>query len=114
MKVEVIEIENMNAEGAKSQGCLRAYATIKIGELIIYRVKLVKQPGQKAYVTAPQFEFYGNGHVKYIPILKWPQEWHEQIFTAVYDAYRASRDIKEAEEVSEKPARTFTPQTKEN
>ena len=91
MKVEVVEIHEMNMPGAKTQGCLRAYATIKLGELTINKVKLIKQPGQKPYITAPQFEYYANGRVNYIPIVRWPQDWHDQIFAAVHDAYNAQR-----------------------
>ena len=98
MKVEVTEIHDMNGvPGIKTQGCLRAYATIKIGPLIISKVKLIKQPGQKAYVSPPQLEYYANGRISYVPVVKWPPEWQEQIFTAVHDAYSAQHGAEEAE-----------------
>ena len=91
MKVSVLEIKDMNAPGAKSPGNLRAYATVQIGPLVIYRVKLVKQPGKKAYVSPPQFEYFANGRVNYTPVVKWPDEWKEPIFEAVWTAYDAQR-----------------------
>ena len=94
MKVEVTEIQEMNADGARTTGCLKAYATIKIGPLLISKVKLIKQPGQKAYVSPPQLEYYSRGRVNYIPIVKWPLDWHEQIFNAVLDAYNVQQETK--------------------
>ncbi len=89
MKVTVTHIEDMVMPGASGKGNLRAYASIQIGPLVIHKVKLVKQPGQKPYVTPPQFEFFRDGHVQYQPIVKWPQDWHQQIFDAVWSAYCA-------------------------
>ena len=95
MNVSVLEIKDMNAPESKSAGSLRAYATIKIGPLVIYRVKLVKQPGQRAYVSPPQFEYFANGRVNYTPVLKWPDEWKAPIFDAIWTAYDAQRTDKE-------------------
>ncbi len=89
MTVKILHIEDMCVPGAKGKGNLRAYASIQIGPLVIHRVKLIKQPGQKPYVTPPQFEFFRDGHVNYTPIVKWPQGWHQQIFDAVWGAYCA-------------------------
>ena len=91
MKVTVLDLKDMNAPGAKSPGNLRAYVTLLIGPLTIYRVKLIKQPGQKAYVSPPQFEYFANGRVNYTPVVKWPEEWKEPIFEAVWTAYEAQR-----------------------
>ena len=95
MKVEVLEIYDMTAPESKSSGNLRAYASVKIGPLIIHKLKLIKQPGQKAYVSPPQFEYFANGRVNYTPVLKWPEEWHQSIFDAVWGAYDAQRKPKE-------------------
>ena len=115
MKVEVTEIHDMNgAPGAKTQGCLKAYATIKIGPLTISKVKLIKQPGQRAYVSPPQFEYYANGRVNYIPIVRWPQDWHDQIFAAVYAAYTAQRQGNDDDEKSPQLEMKINTNAKEN
>lgn len=95
MKVEVLEIYDMTAPESKSSGNLRAYASVKIGPLVIYKLKLIKQPGQKPYVSPPQFEWFANGRVNYTPVVKWPEEWHQSIFEAVWGAYNAQREPKE-------------------
>lgn len=87
MKVNVLEIHDMNMPDAKTTGNLRAYASIQIGPLIIHKVKLIKQPGQKAYVTPPQLEYFANNRINYIPVVKWPIEWQQSIFDAVWNAY---------------------------
>lgn len=89
MDVEVIDIHELNVGDAKSAGSLKAYVTIRIGPLTIYRIKLIEQPGQKAYVSPPQLEYYAQGRVTYVPVVRWPQDWHERIFTAVMTAYHA-------------------------
>ena len=87
MKVEVLEIHNMNVPNAKRLGNLRAYASIKIGPLTIHRVKLMKEPGKKAYVLPPQFESYFEGGIHYSFAAEWPEHWTPFIFDAVWAAY---------------------------
>lgn len=89
INVTVLEIKDMG------MGNLRAYATLMIGALVIYRVKLVKQPGQRAYISPPQFEYFANGRVNYTPVLKWPDEWKQPIFDAVWTAYDRQRTVSE-------------------
>ena len=86
MKVEVLDIYDLG------MGNLRAYASIQIGPLQINKVRLIKQPGQKPYVSPPQLEYLSGNTVKYIPIVKWPDEWKTPIFEAVWAAYNAQRE----------------------
>ena len=95
MKVTILEIKDVTEPGCKTPGNLRAYATIQIGPLVVYRVKLIKQPGQKAYVAPPQFEYFANGRVNFTPVLKWPDEWKQPIFDAVWEAYERQRTTRE-------------------
>ena len=89
MKIEVTEIQDMG------EGNLRCYAAVKIGPLTIYKLRLIKQPGQKAYVSPPQFEYFANGRVNYTPVLKWPNEWNQPILEAVWAAYQQGRNTDE-------------------
>ena len=49
-----------------SKGNIRAFASVKLGEtLTIHSVKVVQQPGQRAYVRLPESEQNG----KYFPVV---------------------------------------------
>ena len=69
------------------QGPLRAFITLKIGPLVIYRARYIRQDGQKGYVAPPQEVLVGeDGGRKYLPTLKWPDEWKQPILDAVMAA----------------------------
>lgn len=96
MTITVLDIRDMTAPGSKTTGSLRAYATIQVGPLIIFKCRLIKQPGQKAYVCPPQQEWmHPSGRMQYTPLVKWPEAWKQPILTAVWDAYAAQRGTAE-------------------
>ena len=80
MKVTVLEIVPVN------DGCLRAFVSFQVGPLVIHRARWVQQKGQRGFVQPPQEVVTVNGRTVYLPILKWPAQWHEQITAAVADA----------------------------
>lgn len=69
------------------QGSLRAFVTLQIGPLVIYRARYIRQDGQKGYVAPPQeVVTEPNGGRKFLPSLKWPEEWKQPILEAVLAA----------------------------
>lgn len=51
---------------AANKGNIKAFATVKLGEtLTIHSVKVVQQPGQRAYVRLPESEQNG----RYFPVV---------------------------------------------
>ncbi len=75
------------------QGALRALVTLQIGPLVIYQARYIQQDGQRAYVSPPQEVVEGpGGQRRYIPLLKWPDEWKQPILEAVVAALAENRD----------------------
>ncbi|MGI4790603.1 MAG: hypothetical protein ACRYFS_17350 [Janthinobacterium lividum] len=73
------------------QGALRAFLTLQIGPLVIYRVRYIRQDGQRGYVAPPQEVVTGpGGDRKYLPVLKWPEEWKQPILDAAIAAVEES------------------------
>lgn len=71
------------------KGNLRGYAVVQVGPAIFEDVRLVQQPGQKAFVGPPQkcwTDDYKKKH--YAPLVHWPKEWSEAILRKVLDAQR--------------------------
>ena len=69
------------------QGNLRAFASIKIGPLVIHDFRIIQQSGQRAYVAAPQIEYEQFGKRKFKPLLGYPDEWRDAINSAVLAAW---------------------------
>ena len=69
------------------QGALRAFVTLQIGPLVIYRARYIRQDGQRGYVAPPQEAVAGpDGERRFLPALKWPEEWKQPILEAVLAA----------------------------
>jgi hypothetical protein len=85
MKVEIISIKHCES----GLGNVKAFATIKIGPLIINDFKVVQQPGYRSYVASPQTSYVNKhtGKIVYKNLLVYPDDWKEQINTAVMGAY---------------------------
>ena len=67
-----------------TEGNLRAIASVQIGPLVIHGCRVVQQPGQAAWTSAPQSEWTdAAGKKKYKSILEWPREWGQAITQAI-------------------------------
>ena len=79
--VHIVELRAIN------NGNLKGFATIKIGPLTVCDFRVIAQPGQRAYVSAPQIEYYdADGRRKYKPLCKYPTSWQAAIGAAILAA----------------------------
>jgi hypothetical protein len=80
-KIEVLDLRLV------SQGNIRAYARVRVGALVIAGVKVVQQPGQRAYVRLPDQQNPTTG--KWFPIVNCiSPTLQSAIDGAVLDAWR--------------------------
>lgn len=87
MKIPVVAVEEIRK---MDRGNLKAFVTVRIGPLTVRDFRIVQQPGQRAYVSAPQAEYEMNGQRRYKPLLEYPQEWKEAIQSAVLQAWEGA------------------------
>ena len=73
--VLVLEIRE-NTKG----GNLKAFADVKIGEIVIKDFRIVQQKGQKAWVSVPQLSYQSEaGETYYKPMVTLPDELKERV-----------------------------------
>lgn len=62
--IEVISIKRL-----KDCRSLKAFASIRFGGIEIHGLRIVQQPGQKAWVSLPQVEYNRDGKKCYYPMI---------------------------------------------
>jgi hypothetical protein len=82
-EIKVIEIRPLN-DGRP----LKAFADVQVGDWIIYEWRIVKQDGQRAWVSVPQCSWKDkDGKVKYRALLSIPGELKQLIEIAILSAW---------------------------
>jgi DNA-binding cell septation regulator SpoVG len=72
----------------ENAGALRAYATIKVGGLVIDDVRIIQQEGQKAFVCAPQVSWTApDGTRKFKAIVTFPDKWKDPLRETIISAW---------------------------
>ncbi len=74
-----IQVLNVTPAG---QTNLRAFATVKVGEITIHDCKVIQQPGQRAYVTGPQKQV-GE---RWYPLVSMSSRLRDRVQAQVLDA----------------------------
>lgn len=64
------DIEVIGIKPIMGRGNLKAFADIRIGALEIHGLRIVQQPGQRAWVSMPQAEYERDGVKCYAPMVK--------------------------------------------
>jgi len=84
-KVEVIEIRPLN-DGRS----LRAFVDVQVGDWVIHDFRVIKQNGQKAFVSPPQVSWKDREtrKIHYKGILTIPSEQKQLIDAAILSAYQ--------------------------
>jgi DNA-binding cell septation regulator SpoVG len=49
---------------------LRAFASVRIGDIVIHDCRIVQQPNQRPWVSLPQREYLSDGQKKYVPVVE--------------------------------------------
>lgn len=68
-------------------GNLKAFARVSYDGTTVSDVRIVQQPGQRAWVQPPQREYTRDGQRCYAPLVRWTPDLADAISTAVLSAY---------------------------
>ena len=84
------DIEVLSVKPVQGRGNLKAFPDIRIGALEIHSLRVVQQPGQRAWVSMPQAEYYDrDGQKCYYPMMKIDDRGLKQaIMEAVLEAWQ--------------------------
>ena len=86
--VEVVSIKPLAVTGP-----LRAFASVRLGGVIIHDCRIVQQPGQKAWVSLPQREYLHDGQKKYVAIVELSESLKRELSQIVLSTWeRRERD----------------------
>ena len=95
MTIRVIEIRPL-----KGGRPLRAFADVQVGDWVIHDFRIIKQDGQKAFVSPPQVSWKDpeTGEIKFKGILTIPPEQKQRIDIEILSAFQ-----REVEKTNGKP-----------
>ena len=85
MDIRVLEIRHLN-----NGRPLRAFVDVQVGDWIIHDFRIVKQDGQRAFVSPPQVSWKDpdSGQIRYRGILTIPSEQKQAIDVAILSAFQ--------------------------
>jgi DNA-binding cell septation regulator SpoVG len=82
-KIEIIKITPITTGGS-----LRAFVSVRIGALTVHDFRVVQQPGQHAWVSAPQKELNKDGNRKFFPVVELTEPLKKIVSDKVLEAWR--------------------------
>jgi DNA-binding cell septation regulator SpoVG len=83
-------IQVLKVKPLDNGGNLRAFASVRIGAVVIHSVRIVQQPGQKPWVSMPQTK--SGDPPKYYPIVEIESDGlRNRVRDAVLEAWEAGR-----------------------
>jgi len=85
MRIEVFEIRLLN-----SNRPLKGFADVKLDDIIIRDFRIIKQNGQKIFVSSPQVSWKDpeTGEIKFKGILTIPPEQKQRIDLEILSAFQ--------------------------
>ena len=88
MEVKILDVRLQN-----NGKPLKAFADINLDGLVIRDFRIIQQPGQKAYVVAPQTAWKGQqGKPNFKPIISMPNAVKWQIESAILTEYQRAKE----------------------
>jgi DNA-binding cell septation regulator SpoVG len=93
MEIKVIEIRPLS-DGRS----LRAFVDVQVGDWIIHDFRIIRQNGQKAFVSPPQVSWKDptTGEIKYKGILTIPPEQKQRIEVEILSAFQREMEKNDA------------------
>ncbi len=93
MDIRVIEIRPLS-DGRS----LKAFVDIQVGDWVIHDFRIIKQNGQKAFVSPPQVSWKDpeTGGIKFKGVLTIPPDQKQRIDTEILHAYQAEMEKMDA------------------
>jgi DNA-binding cell septation regulator SpoVG len=81
--VEVVALKPLN-----NKGNLRAFASVRLGGVVINNCRIIQQLGQRAWVSLPQQEYTTRaGERRYAPVVELNDNLKKQVCEAVLTAW---------------------------
>ena len=65
------------------QANVRAYVDVRLGDIVIKNAKVVRQPGQRAWVAMPDVPYVVNGKTRYAPVIELDKSLRERVTATV-------------------------------
>ncbi len=81
MDIRVVKIKKIE------KGALQAFVDVQIGQVQIKGFRVVKQPGQSAWVSVPQTEQVKNGEKRYFNLIELPNDLKRKVQDAILVAW---------------------------
>ena len=87
--MKMIHIEVLEIKPLLNGGNLRAFVKLQIGETIFHDFRIIQQPGQRAWVSAPQAMWIDkDSHTRYKTLIEFPHRLKSIISEAVLSAWQ--------------------------
>jgi DNA-binding cell septation regulator SpoVG len=82
-------VEVLDITPSTNAGNIRAFVSIKIGEVTIHGCKVVHQDGQRPWVALPSREYAGkDGERRFSPQVELPDALRNEVARRVLDAWQ--------------------------
>ena len=94
MEIKIIQIRLLN-DGRS----LKAFVDVQIGDWIIHDFRIIKQNGQRAFVSPPQVSWKDpqTGSIRFKGVLTIPPEQKQRIDVEILAAYQREMESKNEE-----------------
>ncbi len=87
MNIRVVEFKMLN-----NGRPIKAYASVSIGDWVVYDWRVIQHPGQRAWVSVPQTSWRDpDGKIKYRALLSIPGELKQRIEVAILSAWEEEK-----------------------
>ena len=95
MDIKVIEIRPLS-----DRRPLKAFVDIEVGDWVIHDFRIIKQNGQKAFVSPPQVSWKDptTGEIKYKGVLTIPPEHKQRIEVEILSAFQKEMEKRNGEQ----------------
>jgi DNA-binding cell septation regulator SpoVG len=71
------------------RGNLKAFASVRLGGVVVHDLRVVQQPGQRPWVSLPQREYEKDGQKKFTPIVELTEPLKREVSRLVLAAWEA-------------------------
>ena len=90
----LLEIEILALRVIESDKSLKAFADVRLGNIVIRDFRIVKEDGKRPYVKVP-FSTYKDkkGQIKFRPIVVLPDEVRGEVDLAILNAYQREKEL---------------------
>jgi DNA-binding cell septation regulator SpoVG len=80
-------VEVVTFKPVQTASTVKAYASVRLGGVIIHDFKVIQQPGQKPWVASPQREYTVNGKRHYAAIVELSEALKERVTALVLEEW---------------------------